>query len=80
MVQTERVVSFDKIEIVLAIQNRKTESALHFFGHRTQAVEVEGLLFLNELDRYKAVGLHIGLWQLERTSQPVVVVKDAVVG
>ena len=80
MVQAEGVVSVDKIEVVLRIQDRKHKSALNLFRHLSEAVEVQGILFFQELDCDVAVGSDVRLGQVFRLLQKPVIQKHAVVG
>lgn len=80
MKQAEGIVPFDDIEPVLSIQHRKCKRALNLFSHVTQAVKAEGFLLLNQLDCNIAVRLNLCPGQVQRTSEPVVIVQDSVVG
>ena len=70
----------DEVKIVLRIQDGKHKSALNLFRHLSEAVEVQGILFFQELDSNVAVGSDVRLGQVFRLLQKLVIQKHAVVG
>ena len=54
----------DEVKIVLRIQDRKHKSALNLFRHLSEAVEVQGILFFQELDCDVAVGSDVRLGEI----------------
>ena len=66
----------DEVKIVLRIQDGKHKSALNFFRHLSEAVEVQGILLFQELDSNVAVGPDVRLGQVFRPLQKPVVEWD----
>ena len=64
---------------VILIQNRKHKRTLDLLSHSFQAVEVEGIVFLQKLHRNVAIGFHARQRQIFVQTQFFVIPEDAVV-
>ena len=73
VIQAEGVVPVDEVKSVLRIQDRKHKSALNLFRHLSEAVEVQGILFFQELDCDVAVSSNVRLGQVFRPLQKSVI-------
>lgn len=79
IVQTQGIVPFDKIEVVLSVQDRKGKGAVNSLRHFLQAPKVQPLFLLDQLHGNVAVGFDFGFREIFRQAKLVVIGENAVV-
>ena len=80
MVQRERIIALDEIQVFRCIEYCENERTLDLFRHFCDGFQVEGVVLFEQLHRDVAVGFDVGFRQIKLTAKPFVVVQNTVVG